>query len=77
MTRTTIAFEDDLLRRLKKRAADEDTSLQDVVNDLLRQALSTSKRQKYELKLRGWGGAVQPGVDLTDRDKLYESMHGR
>ena len=77
MIRTTIGFDDDLLRQLKQRAAKDGVTLQDLVNDLLRQSLATAKRSKYELKLKGWNGAVLPGVDLTDRDKLFDLMGGR
>jgi plasmid stability protein len=77
MIRTTIGFDDDLLRQLKQRAAKEGVTLQELVNDLLRQSLATAKRAKYELKLKGWNGAVLPGVDLTDRDKLFDLMGGR
>jgi hypothetical protein len=77
MIRTTIGFDEDLLRQLKQRAAKEDVTLQVLVNDLVRQALASGRRPKYELKLRGWSGVVQPGVDLTDRDKLFDLMSGR
>jgi plasmid stability protein len=78
MTRTTLAIDDDLLKRIKERATREGRTLQGVVNDLLRQALvrqrpgSTSK-----LILRGWKAVEQPGVDLLDRDNLFDAMDGR
>lgn len=72
MARTTIAIDDDLLRRLRRRAAAEDRTLQDVVNDALRDGLARPKRRAFTFKLEGWRGALQPGVDLTDRDKLFD-----
>lgn len=43
----------------------------------LRRALAAPARRPYKLKLRGWSAELQPGVDITDRDKLYEILEGR
>lgn len=72
MQRTTIGFDDDLLRRLKRRAAAENLTLQALVNDLVRQALGTARRSSYELRLAGFAADVRPGVDLADRAALFE-----
>ena len=77
MRRTTLAFDDALFRLLKKRATDEGRSLQDLVNDLVRQALMPRRKPGYKLKLHGWQAREQPGVDLLDRDKLFDLMDGR
>ena len=78
MARTTIAIDDDLLRRLKEKSATESRTLQDVANELLRQALADQSSQKrIKIKLRGWKAVQQPGVDLLDRDKLFDLMDGR
>ncbi len=78
MARTTLRLDDDLLRRLKKKAAREDRSLQDVANDLLRQGLALAARPKsYKLKLKGWKAELQPGVDILDRRTLFDVMEGR
>ena len=75
MTRTTLAIDDDLLRRLKEKAVKEGRTLQAVTNELLRQALTSGPETKgYRLTLRGWKAAEQPGVDVLDRDKLFEVM---
>lgn len=70
-------LDDDLMRRLKEKAAQEGRTLTAVTNDLVRQALATSPKNKYKLKLRGWKAAEQPGVDISDRDKLFDLMDGR
>lgn len=70
-------IEDELLRRLKKRAADEGRTIQAVANDLLRQGLNSRTRPAYKLELEGWSAQEQPGVDLLDRDKLFDLMDGR
>jgi plasmid stability protein len=78
VARTTLALDDDLLKKIKEKAAREGRSAQDVANDLLRQALVQPKpRIAYKLKLRGWKAIQQPGVDLLDRDKLFDLMDGR
>ena len=75
MSRTTLAIDDDLLKRVKELAAREGRTVQEVANDLLRNALAQSSKPK--LVLRGWNAAEQPGVDLLDRNKLFDLMDRR
>ena len=76
--RTTIDISDDLLRRAKRRAADESTSLKAVVEGALRAWLATRRRGKgYRLTWHPEQGMLQPGVDLEDRDALFDRMDGR
>ena len=77
MKRTTIALEEDLLRQLKMRAAEEGRSLQDLVGDLLRHGLAKAPTKPYRLRLHCWKAQERPGVDILDRDKLYDLMDGR
>jgi len=78
MSRTTLAIDDDLLKRIKEKAAREGSTLQAVANDLLRQALVQARPKiRKKLELRGWKATEQPGVDLLDRDKLFDLMDGR
>ena len=72
-------LDDGILRELKRRAAAEGRTLQSVANDLLRQALAGHgrPRERFVLRLEGWQGAEQPGVDILDRDKLFDLMDGR
>ena len=49
----------------------------DDINQLLRRGLASRDREPYSLALTGWEAAEQPGVDLLDRDKLFELMDGR
>ena len=75
MKRTTLAIEGGLLRRLKEKAAHEGRTLQETANDLLRQGLATPpQRHDYRLELKGWEAHALPGVDLLDRDKLFDLM---
>jgi len=76
--RTTIDFIDDVLRRAKKRAADDGVSLRDLVERALRSYLETRPRRAgYRLRWRTERGRLQPGVDLDDRDALFDRMDGR
>lgn len=72
-----MMIEDALLREIKKKAAFEGRTLQDVANDLLRQALRGRSTGRFTLQLHGWEAKEQPGVDLLDRDKLFDLMDGR
>ncbi len=77
MKRTTLMLDEHLMRALKKKAAEEGRTLQSLTNDLLRRALATNSSQAYELRLQGWKAAELPGVDLFDRDALFDLMDGR
>ena len=78
MKRTTLTLDEDLLKTLKASAARRGITLASLVNELLRQALATrARRQGYTLKLEGWDAQLQPGVDILDRDKLFDLMNGR
>jgi plasmid stability protein len=78
MKRTTLAIDDDLLKQLKEKAVREGRTLQAVANDLLRQAVVQQwPKSQPRLVLRGWKAVVQPGVDLLDRDRLFDLMDGR
>lgn len=76
--RTTLTIDDDLLKQLKENAARQGRTLAALINDLLRHALvSQSRRGPYKLELEGWDAEPQPGVDILDRDKLFDLMNGR
>ena len=78
MGRTTLNIEDALLRKLKSTAAERGMSLAALVSQLLRRALSDQPRSRsYEFKFGGWKSKLQPGVDICDRDKLFDLMDGR
>ena len=66
-----------MLRRLKRRAAAEGTSLQDLANQVLRRGLATPARAPYTLAMKGWKATAQPGVDLLDRDTLFDVRNWR
>ena len=67
-------LDDNLLRQMKKKAADEGRSLQAVANELIRRGLATRPHQNYRLRLQGWQAELQPGIDILDRNSLFEAM---
>jgi Ribbon-helix-helix protein, copG family len=78
MKRTTLALDDDLLRRLKADAAERGVTLAALVNELLRQGTAArAHRRDFRLKLQGWQAELQPGVDILDRDQLFDLTTGR
>lgn len=72
MARTTLVLDDSLLRQIKKRAADEGRTFQALANELLRRALAQPQAKPYRLKLRPWKAELQPGVDISDRNSLFD-----
>jgi hypothetical protein len=76
--RTTLEIPDELFRRAKKRAADEDAPFRHVVEAALRLYLAgRTRRANYKLRWRTEQGRLLPGVRLDDRDALFELMEGR
>lgn len=77
--RTTIALDDDLFRRLKMEAHKQGETLRSFLNSFLRKALISPKKTKpYKLKWKPIkGGLIKPGINIADRDQLYDIMDGR
>ena len=76
--RTTIRITDDLLKRAKKRAADEGRTLTSLVEEGLMLILSKpkpSRRKRIELPVSKATGGVLPGVDLNRSSDLEEVMN--
>ena len=69
-------IDESLLRRLKAKAAQEGRTLQSVANDALRRGLEKPAGTPFKLRLKTWNTEQQPGVDITDRDRLFDLMDG-
>ncbi|MGH3326730.1 MAG: ribbon-helix-helix domain-containing protein [Streptomycetales bacterium] len=76
MARTTIRIDDELLRKLKVRAAESGRTVGDLVEDAVRLALSTSGALTADLPTLPTygGGGVLPGVDLASNAALRDAM---
>jgi hypothetical protein len=77
--RTTLDLDDDLVRKAKRRAADQGTTLTAVIEQALRELLAprAATGKPFRLRLLTKRGRPVPGVNLADRDALYERMEGR
>jgi hypothetical protein len=75
--RTTIDIPDPLFRAAKQRAADEGVSLREIVLRALQRQLGGARRTGYRFRWRTEKGRLLPGVDLNDRQSLYDVMDGR
>jgi hypothetical protein len=76
--RTTIRINDDLLKRAKKRAAEEGRTLTSLVEDGLALVLAKSKaghRKRIELPVSKATGGALPGIDLNRSSDLEEAMN--
>jgi hypothetical protein len=73
-----MEINDELLRAAKRRAVADRRTLRDVVEAALRAYLGRPGRPaKYRLRWRTERGTLRPGVQLDDRDALWDAMEGR
>ena len=77
--RTTLDLDDRLVRKAKGRATEEGRTLTAIIEEALRQYLAPARStgKPFRLKLLTKKGRRVPGVDVADRDALYERMEGR
>lgn len=77
--RTTLDIDDQLLAAARRAAAEKGTTLTGFVEHAL--AASLARRgatdRTYRLRWKTHRGRMLPGVDVTDRDRLFERMEGR
>ena len=75
--RTTIYIRDDLIKELKKLAADSHRTITSIVEDALQETISRRKPRHSQkpVRLTTFGGkGLQPGVDLDDTASLTDLM---
>jgi len=78
--RTTLNLDDELMAAVKRTAANRGTTMTAVVEEALVDAFARvrdSERASFILDFPTVKGTLRPGVDLSDRDLLYEVMDGR
>jgi hypothetical protein len=77
--RTTLDFDDRLLREAKARAAERGETLtrfiEGALRERLRPAAAPVRRFRFQPLVKR--GTLVHGVDVDDRDALYERMEGR
>jgi hypothetical protein len=76
--RTTIRLDDTLLRKAKAAAAASGRSLNELIVDAIRAALSPRSSPGRVREIPTYQGkGLQPGVDLDDSAALLDLMDGR
>jgi hypothetical protein len=77
--RTTLELQDQLIAAAKRRAAENGTTLTAFVESALAAALVRphASGAGYRLEWKTHRGRLLPGVDINDRDRLYEVLEDR
>jgi hypothetical protein len=77
--RTTLDLDDRVLSAAKRRAAEKGTTLTAFVEEALAAALLPAQKgaERYRLEWQTIRGRLLPGVDIADRDSLFDAMEGR
>lgn len=78
--RTTLDIDDILLKKAQVLARKTHQTLTGVIEEALRQTLAGTAppgAPGHKLTLKTVSGTLLPGVDISDRDSLYERMEGR
>jgi hypothetical protein len=76
--RTTLDIDDRLLEAARRRAAEKGSTLTAFVEHALAAALvRRAPKTAYRLQWKTHRGRTLPGVDVADRDRLFEVMEGR
>jgi len=76
--RTTLDLDDALMKLVRRRAADAGTTITAVIEEALREALVRRRPDDrvYSFRWVTTEGRLRSGVDLNDRDALYDAMEG-
>ena len=78
--RTTIRLSDDLLRKARKKAAEEGRTFTSLVEEGLKTILAEPKhvaRKRVRLPISKASGGTLPGVDLNRSSDLLDRMDER
>jgi hypothetical protein len=74
--RTTVRLPDDLVRRAKRKAAEEGRTLTSLIEDGLRIVVADKrkdeKRKRILPRVSTATGGPMPGIDITDSSALQE-----
>ncbi len=77
--RTTLDLDDELLAKARSRASERGTTLTAIVEEALAAALAPTpaRGKRFRLAWKTHRGRLLPGVDVADRDSLFDVMDGR
>ena len=74
--KTTLNIPEDVMRELKRKAADTGLTLSEVVGETLRKGLSSRPPARKKSKLPSFScGKIY--VNVADREQLYRVMEGK
>jgi hypothetical protein len=71
--KTTLIIPDPVLRDLKKRAVDRDTTISELATEYLRQGLEERPKPKRLPRLPSFKMGP-PLIDITSRDEIYRVL---
>jgi Ribbon-helix-helix protein, copG family len=76
--KTTLDLDDELVKAVKREAADSGRTMTDIIEQSLRESLLrlAAPKKPYRFKLPVVKGRRPPAVDINDRDALYDFMEG-
>jgi hypothetical protein len=74
--RTTVIIDDALMKKVRRLAASKGRTFTEILTEALGREVMGEKRggTGFRLNLVTVTGRPRPGVDLSDRDALYEIM---
>lgn len=75
--RTTISLDEGVYRRVRELAERRGKSIARTIEDLLREALAPAADADSPALPLHRGNGPRPGVDIADREQLYDLMDGR
>lgn len=71
--KTTLIIPDPVFRDLKKRAAERETTMSELVTEFLRQGLRQPPKRKRLPRLPSFS-AGPPLIDIASRDEIYRVL---
>lgn len=77
VSRTSINLDEKILRKTKKLAQKKNLTMRAVIEEALVEYINRDfqpSKTKFELKLEVVKGKALSGIDIDDRDSLYEKM---
>lgn len=78
MQRTTINLDENLLEKIRAFGSQRGWSLSKTISELLKVVIYTGeKKQEKEFHWVTFKGEVVKGLDIDDRDSIYEMMGER
>ena len=77
--RATVDVDQKLLDAARQRAEEEGTTLAAFVESALSAALGPAPRDQadYKFHWKAHRGRLLPGIDIADRESLFDAMDGR